>query len=108
MIPVAANNGTPQQPKQQCEKAAHDWFNNARTVALAQANQTFQNNWQPTIDWASFQMPGPLNGMKGDAGGFLQFDNGQLNIGGYLGGTGVKGGRSAGAGGYLRLSWSGC
>jgi hypothetical protein len=48
-----------------------------------------------------------LNGMKGDAGGFIQHDNGQLNIGGYLGGHG-KGGRAAGAGGYLKLSWSGC
>jgi hypothetical protein len=62
-FPYAANNG-PQQTKQQCEKAAHDWFNNARTIALAQANQTFQNNWAPNIDWAGTSSLSVLIGSK--------------------------------------------
>lgn len=60
----AANNGKPQQTKQECEKAAHDWFNNARTVVLAQANQTFQNNWRPTVDWAGTTSFSVLIGSK--------------------------------------------
>lgn len=69
---------------------------------------TWQSSTTPIgIGGPSFQMPGPLNGMKGDAGGFFQFDNG-LNIGGYFGGHGPNSGRAAGGGGYLRLGWSGC
>jgi hypothetical protein len=40
-------------------------------------------------------------------GGLVQFNHGQLTVGGYAG-LETKGARAFGTGGYLTLSWSGC
>jgi len=50
---------------------------------------------------------GPMNVTEGDYGGLAQFINGQLVLGTY-GGVGTTGGRAAGGGFYLSLSWGKC
>ena len=51
---------------------------------------------------------GPLKVSEANYGGLAQYQNGQLSIGGYLGGANKETGRGAGGGGYITLSWSGC
>lgn len=50
---------------------------------------------------------GPMEITKSNYGGLVQFNNGQLTVGGYAG-LETRGGRAFGTGGYLTLSWSGC
>ncbi len=51
---------------------------------------------------------GPLKVNEANYGGLFQYQNGQLSVGGYLGGANKETGRGAGGGGYITLSWSGC
>jgi RHS repeat-associated protein len=73
------------------------------------------SNWQETITPIAFangstaitpKNLGPLKISEADYGGFLQYDNGQLQIGGYVGGA-SKSGRAAGIGGYVSVSTTG-
>jgi hypothetical protein len=70
------------------------------------------NNWQETISPIGFSngvaaiVPksiGPVTVTEANYGGLLELDNGELQIGGYLGGANSAG-RAAGIGGYLSLT----
>jgi RHS repeat-associated protein len=51
---------------------------------------------------------GPLKVNEANYGGLVQFQNGQLTVGGFLGGANKETGRGAGGGGYITLSWTSC
>jgi hypothetical protein len=70
------------------------------------------NDWKETISPIAFangakaiapKRLGPMNINESNYGGVLELENGELQIGGYLGG-GNSSGRAAGIGGYLSVT----
>lgn len=70
------------------------------------------NDWSETISPIAFangantiapKQLGPITIGESNYGGILELENGELQIGGYLGGAGSSG-RAAGVGGYLSVT----
>jgi len=74
------------------------------------------SDWKETISPIAFENGataiaprrlGPMTINESNYGGILEFENGELQIGGYLGGANSSG-RAAGIGGYLSLAPTTC
>jgi hypothetical protein len=73
------------------------------------------SNWQETISPIGFangstaiapKSLGPITMENANYGGLLEYENGQLQVGGFVGGA-SNSGRAAGIGGYISLSLTG-